>query len=105
MTPENPIQTPTRVEDVQKLDRPRFIKSHLPICFLPENLWKTAHKIIYVARDPKDAAVSYYHHYYNLHTYQGTIDEFCELYLDGMGKWNAFLCVLRTKNRAVKCKI
>lgn len=83
LVPEEP--RPSQVDLVQQLPRPRFIKSHLPICFLPEKLWNTARKIVYVARDPKDAAVSYYHHYYNLHTYQGSISEFCELYLDGMG--------------------
>ena len=33
----------------------RFIKSHLPLAFLPENLLTA--KVIYVARNPKDAMI------------------------------------------------
>lgn len=84
----------TRVELVQSMERPRYIKSHLPICFLPNELWTKQPKIVYVARNEKDAAVSYYHHYHNLHTFQGTMDNFCDLFLDGMGK---FFLVKRKK--------
>lgn len=62
---------------------PRFFKSHLPIGMLPEELWKIKPKIIHISRDSKDAAVSMYHHYINLHGYSGTKDEFFNLYLDG----------------------
>ena len=43
-------------------DQRRFIKSHLPLSLLPPNLLSTA-KVIYVARNPKDAMVSFYHHH------------------------------------------
>ncbi|XP_063701639.1 luciferin sulfotransferase-like [Culicoides brevitarsis] len=79
-----PDQSKNWIDQVRNSPRPRFIKSHLPICFLPENLWTTARKIIYVAREPKDVAVSYFHHYSNLRTYKGTSEEFFELFLDGM---------------------
>ncbi|XP_075973909.1 sulfotransferase 1B1-like [Anticarsia gemmatalis] len=39
---------------------PRFIKTHLPLSLLPPNLLNTA-KVVYVARDPRDVAVSYYY--------------------------------------------
>ncbi|XP_061718255.1 sulfotransferase 1A1-like [Cydia pomonella] len=39
----------------------RFIKTHLPFSLLPGNLLDTA-KLVYVARDPRDVAVSYYHY-------------------------------------------
>ncbi|KAL0272061.1 UNVERIFIED_CONTAM: hypothetical protein PYX00_005178 [Menopon gallinae] len=44
-----------------KMSSPRFIKSHLPISLLPNDLLDCGAKIIYVARNPKDVAVSYYH--------------------------------------------
>lgn len=45
---------------VSKIPSPRFIKSHLPISLLPPALLDTA-KVVYVARDPRDAAISHYH--------------------------------------------
>lgn len=39
---------------------PRFIKTHLPISLLPPTLLDTC-KTVYVARDPRDVAVSCYH--------------------------------------------
>ncbi|XP_063710111.1 sulfotransferase 1A2-like [Culicoides brevitarsis] len=70
-------------EIIQKLERPRFIKSHLPLAFLPNALWNVKPKIIYVTREAKDAAVSYFHHYYNLYNYSGTKENFMELFLNG----------------------
>ncbi|GBP28018.1 Sulfotransferase 1C4 [Eumeta japonica] len=40
---------------------PRFFKTHLPMPLLPAQLLDTA-RVVYVARDPRDVAVSYYHH-------------------------------------------
>ncbi|KAJ8729875.1 hypothetical protein PYW07_016913 [Mythimna separata] len=45
---------------IEKAPSPRFIKTHLPLSMLPPNLLSTA-KVIYVARDPRDVAVSYYY--------------------------------------------
>ena len=43
------------LEDVDK-NQTRFIKTHLPFSFLPRNLVETS-KVIYVARNPKDAMI------------------------------------------------
>ncbi|CAH0723133.1 unnamed protein product, partial [Brenthis ino] len=45
---------------IEDAPSPRFIKTHLPLSLLPPNLLSTA-KVIYVARDPRDVAVSYYY--------------------------------------------
>ncbi|CRL03234.1 CLUMA_CG016264, isoform A [Clunio marinus] len=39
----------------------RFIKTHLPIEFLPWKIKQVGAKVVYVARNPKDAAVSFFH--------------------------------------------
>ncbi|XP_071445873.1 sulfotransferase 1E1-like [Hetaerina americana] len=47
-------------EMVKKMKSPRHIKSHYPLSLLPPNLVDTC-KVIYVARNPRDVAVSYYY--------------------------------------------
>lgn len=70
-------------DELSHLPSPRHFKSHLPISMLPEQLWKVKPKIIHITRNPKDAAISLYHHYKHLHGYLGTKEEFLNLYLEG----------------------
>ena len=74
------------IEYAANLSSPRIIKTHLPFDFLPQNLLETA-KVIYVCRNPKDCCVSFYHHvsdiFKTLYEYNGTFDEFVQLFMDG----------------------
>ncbi|XP_042902650.1 sulfotransferase ssu-1-like [Parasteatoda tepidariorum] len=68
---------------VEKLPRPRIIKTHLPFHLIPKN--KQA-KYIYIARNPKDCCVSFFHHTKGFKRYNfedGTFDEYFELFLSG----------------------
>ncbi|XP_063238070.1 luciferin sulfotransferase-like [Bacillus rossius redtenbacheri] len=71
------------VGHVADLPGPRFVKTHLPWSLLPRQIRDTQRrpKIIYVARNPKDTCVSYYHHCKLLEGYQGDFDDFCKLFL------------------------
>jgi peroxiredoxin len=68
------------------LPGPRVFKSHLSYRKVP----KGPCKYIYVARDGKDVAVSYYHFYTTHNGFKGTFDEFIERFLKGevaYGSW------------------
>lgn len=71
------------VEQVENMASPRFIKTHLPVPLLPEQLNGVKPKIVYVARNPKDMCVSYYHYCKLVHGLHGSFDEFCDLFIQG----------------------
>jgi len=50
------------IKKLKKAENPRFIKSHLPLSLLPDDLLEKA-KVIYVARNPKDTMVSFFYHH------------------------------------------
>lgn len=56
--------TPTH-KIIEKMDSPRMIKTHLPDDLLPPEIHTKKPKVVYVARNPKDCAVSFYH-FHNL---------------------------------------
>lgn len=60
---------------------PRYIKSHLPIELLPKSIWTIKPKIIFTSRNPKDTAVSFFHHYRNMNGYHGELNEFMKMFL------------------------
>ncbi|XP_063822173.1 sulfotransferase 1B1-like [Ostrinia nubilalis] len=63
---------------------PRFFKSHLPLSLLPPSLLATS-RVVYVARDPRDVAVSYYYHYklFAFYGYFGNFKQFWESFVKG----------------------
>ncbi|KAH9635329.1 hypothetical protein HF086_017895 [Spodoptera exigua] len=80
---------------------PRFIKSHLPMSLLPPKLLDTA-KMVYIARDPRDVVVSYYHHtrLFMLTGFNGTFKEFWHLFHQSLcktGGWRDYFDEEMTK--------
>ncbi|XP_073847784.1 sulfotransferase 1 [Musca autumnalis] len=78
------------IDAANKLESPRLLKSHLPAMLLPKAIWTKQPKIIYVFRNPKDAAVSYFHHWRGMVGYQGTKQDFVQSYIDGHVNFNPF---------------
>jgi hypothetical protein len=79
-------QSPDSADGFEECAGPRVFKSHLPFKRIP----KGPGRYIYVARDGRDVAVSYYHLYRSHNGYVGTFDEFFELFLCGnvmFGSW------------------
>uniref|UniRef100_A0A1B6GG97 Sulfotransferase domain-containing protein n=1 Tax=Cuerna arida TaxID=1464854 RepID=A0A1B6GG97_9HEMI len=69
------------IDFVEEQPSPRFIKSHLPVALLPKQIWTKKPKIIYVTRNPMDAAISYYHHHRLWNGYVGSYETFMEGFL------------------------
>ncbi|MEC4819738.1 MAG: sulfotransferase domain-containing protein [Scytonema sp. PMC 1069.18] len=76
---------------VAALPTPRVIKTHLPFQMTP---YHSDAKYIYVARNPFDCAVSFYHHtrgfvkHYDFA--EGTFDEFFECFISGEVDWGDY---------------
>ncbi|KAL7020045.1 hypothetical protein ACKWTF_011361 [Chironomus riparius] len=49
------------VTSFEEMSSPRTIKSHLPVQFLPDEIWTKKPKLIHISRDPKDAIISLFY--------------------------------------------
>uniref|UniRef100_UPI00359008DE sulfotransferase 2B1-like n=1 Tax=Myxine glutinosa TaxID=7769 RepID=UPI00359008DE len=79
-------------DKVEQLPRPRIITSHLPHRLMPRGLQEGSAKVIYVARNPKDVIVSFYHFQKNSRFLENPNDfqSFLQMFIDGkvlMGSW------------------
>lgn len=79
--------------DIAKVPSPRLMKSHLSYSIIPKGSSDgTKCKYIYIARNPKDVAVSYFHFTVSLASfgngYNGPWEFFSKLFIDGNVGWN-----------------
>ncbi|KAJ8939807.1 hypothetical protein NQ318_012807 [Aromia moschata] len=92
-----------KLSEIENLDVPawkifsestgrRFIKSHLPFSLLPPNLLQAGAKIIYVARNPKDVAVSFYHLNRSIRTqgYKGDFPRYWDYFERNLQPWTPY---------------
>ncbi|XP_060138233.1 sulfotransferase 1B1-like isoform X2 [Zootoca vivipara] len=87
-----PGEMPAGTEQLTQMPSPRLVKTHLPIDLLPKSFWENGCKMIYVARNAKDVAVSYYHFdlMNKLHPEPGPWDNYLEKFMAGrvaFGSW------------------
>lgn len=87
-----PGQMLAGTEQLEGMPSPRIIKTHIPADILPKSFWEKGCKMIYVGRNAKDVAVSYYHFdlMNNLHPHPGTWDQYLEEFMAGRvayGSW------------------
>jgi hypothetical protein len=72
--------------DIETFPSPRLFKSHLPYQVIP----KTAKKYIYVMRDGRDVAESYYHMYLTHLDFKADFNTFFKMFMAGrvqFGSW------------------
>ncbi|XP_031780670.1 sulfotransferase 1C4 [Nasonia vitripennis] len=78
-------------ETARSMPSPRFIKTHFPLSLVP-NILKSDCKTIYVARNPKDVAVSYYHFHktVKVYDYGGEFDKFWDYFQNDKTCWGPY---------------
>ena len=83
----DPKRTPEFYDSLKQAPSPRVFKSHYRYDSMPygSKLPGTRYRCIYVARNPKDVAVSYYHHVqgFTVYPYKPSWDEVFDLLLRG----------------------
>ena len=67
---------------------PRVFNTHIYFKYLPEDFRRRRCKILYILRNPKDAAVSFYNHHSKIkeYEYDGQWDSYLRRYIKGDGK-------------------
>ncbi|KAL3842280.1 hypothetical protein ACJMK2_020311 [Sinanodonta woodiana] len=87
-------------DQIEALESPRNLNTHFPLRMLPKDLLEKKRKIIHVMRNPKDVAVSLYHHFKSLKigvgtVYSGTFSEYLSLFfsleMGAKGSWNKYV--------------
>lgn len=87
-----PKPIPTGIEEAEAMPSPRTLKSHLPVQLVPPSFWRQNCKIIYVARNAKDNAVSYFHFHQmaKMMPEIGNWEEYLEDFLTGKITWGSW---------------
>lgn len=80
------------VRELKEMEPPRIVKTHLPSELLPASFWENNCKMIYVCRNAKDVAVSYYYFFLMITSYPNpeSFSEFVEKFMQGQvpyGSW------------------
>lgn len=72
-------------ERLSAMNTRRFIKTHLPLKLLPQNILTSGAKVVYVARNPKDVAVSCYHFSkFNGMDFKGDFETYAQYFMDDL---------------------
>jgi len=75
-------------EKLARFPSPRVLNPHVKFSRLPRQLKEKGSNIVLVLRNPKDVAVSFYHHHKGLemHHYHGKFSDYLPLFIEGNRK-------------------
>ncbi|XP_034964169.1 sulfotransferase 6B1 [Zootoca vivipara] len=83
---------PTKVQDMDKQPSPRIFSTHFHYDNIPKSFFENKVKMLVVFRNPKDAAVSYYH-FYNKNPVLPDVsswDDFFQKFMSGEVCWKSY---------------
>ncbi|XP_043940839.1 sulfotransferase 1C1-like [Protopterus annectens] len=78
------------IEDAENMPSPRKLKTHLPFHLMPKSFWEQRSKVIYVARNAKDNAVSYYFFEKMTKAPPRSWEEFLTTFMQGNVGWGSW---------------
>ncbi|KAM6150627.1 sulfotransferase 1E1 [Erethizon dorsatum] len=80
------------VKQLKEMNSPRIVKTHLPPQLLPASFWEKKCKMIYICRNAKDVAVSYYYFFLMVpvHPDPGSFPEFVEKFMQGQVPYSSW---------------
>lgn len=84
------FMTPAMLE---AMPSPRTLNCHFLFEHLPKGFFEKEHKVIVMHRDPRDVAVSWYHHILGTHNftiYTGDFDDYLELFVEGTVTYGSY---------------
>lgn len=76
-------------EEFKSLASPRILNSHTLPRHMPRDFFERKRKIVFLLRNPKDVAVSFYNHSYNLtkiYNYNGEFKNYLNNFISGKSK-------------------
>ncbi|XP_046328058.1 sulfotransferase 1C2-like [Haliotis rufescens] len=84
--------------DLQCLPSPRILTSHVQRQLMPKDLKHRNVKTVYIIRDPKDVAVSWFYYYraFPNNTYKGSWDDWLHLFMSEKFMWSTWFDHIRS---------
>uniref|UniRef100_A0A8D0HEU8 Sulfotransferase n=1 Tax=Sphenodon punctatus TaxID=8508 RepID=A0A8D0HEU8_SPHPU len=94
---------PEKYQRMKQLPSPRVLATHLHYDNLHKSIFKNKAKILVVFRNPKDAAVSFFHFHNNVPTIPSysTWDEFFSEFMNGKVSWGSYFDHAVTWNKHI----